>query len=344
MFNLNLSPKIGIDLGTANVLVYKKGEGIVLQEPSVVAIDENKDKPLAVGEEARRMLGRTPGNIVSTRPLKDGVIADFEITEIMLKRFISKVTKRRPFFKPEIMVCIPVGITEVERRAVEEATSQVGASKTYLIEEALAAAIGAGLPVAEPSGSMIIDIGGGTAEIAVISLGGIVVSESLRVGGDKLDEDIVRFVRENYNMVIGSSSAEEIKFEIGTAMINEEEEEFEIRGRDLMSGLPRNQVIKSSEIKEAMSETIETIVEAVRSVLEQTPPELSSDIMDRGVLMTGGGSLLDNMDKLLSQETGVPVCKAEDPMTCVARGTGKALEEMEDLQDIIFEEQKKSYN
>lgn len=343
MFNFNLSPKIGIDLGTANVLVYKKGEGIVLQEPSVVAIDENKDKPLAVGEEARKMLGRTPGNIVSTRPLKDGVIADFEITEIMLKRFISKVTKRRPFFKPEIMVCIPVGITEVERRAVEEATSQVGASKTYLIEEALAAAIGAGLPVAEPSGSMIIDIGGGTAEIAVISLGGIVVSESLRLGGDTLDEDIVRFVRENYNMVIGESSAEEIKFEIGTAMITGEEDEYEIRGRDLMSGLPRNQVIKAGEIKEAMTETIDTIVEAVRSVLESTPPELSSDIMDRGVLMTGGGSLLDNMDKLLSQEIGVPVCKAEDPMTCVARGTGQALEEMEDLQDIIFQEQEKSY-
>ncbi len=343
MFNINLSPKIGIDLGTANVLVYKKGEGIVLQEPSVVAIDENKDKPLAVGEEARRMLGRTPSNIISTRPLKDGVIADFEITEIMLKRFISKVTKRRPFFKPEIMVCIPVGITEVERRAVEEATSQVGASKTYLIEEALAAAIGAGLPVAEPSGSMIIDIGGGTAEIAVISLGGIVVSESLRLGGDTLDEDIVRFVREKFNMVIGESSAEEIKFEIGTAMATDEEKEFEIRGRDLMSGLPRNQVINSNQIQEAMSETIDTIVEAVRSVLEQTPPELSSDIMDRGVLMTGGGSLLDNMDRLLSEETGVPVCKAEDPMTCVARGTGQALEEMEDLQDIIFQEQEKSY-
>ena len=341
--NLNLSPKIGIDLGTANVLVYKKGEGIVLQEPSVVAMNENQEKPLAVGEEARRMLGRTPGNIVSTRPLKDGVIADFEITEIMLKRFISKVTKRRPFFKPEIMVCIPVGITEVERRAVEEAAGQVGASKTYLIEEALAAAIGAGLPVAEPSGSMIIDIGGGTAEIAVISLGGIVVSESLRLGGDTLDEDIVRFVRENYNMVIGTNTAEEIKFEIGSAMVIDEDKSFEIRGRDLMSGLPRNQEIKASEIKNAMSETIETIVDAVRSVLERTPPELSSDIMDRGVLMTGGGSLLENMDRLLSEETGVPVCQAEDPMTCVARGTGQALEEMDELQDIIYEKQKKSY-
>ncbi len=345
MFGLNFSSKVGIDLGTANVLVYKKGEGIVLQEPSVVAIDENKNKPLAVGEEARRMLGRTPGNIVSTRPLKNGVIADFEVTEIMLKRFISKVTKRRPFFKPEIMVCIPVGITEVERRAVEEATSQVGASKTYLIEEALAAAIGAGLPVAEPSGSMIIDIGGGTSEIAVISLGGIVVSESLRLGGDTLDEDIVRFVRENYNMVIGTSTAEELKFEIGSALIEEDEEEktYEIRGRDLMSGLPRNQKIRAAELQKAMAETIESIVEAVRSVLERTPPELSSDIMDRGVLMTGGGSLLDNMEKLLSEETGVPVCRAEDPLTCVARGTGQALEEMDELQDIIFEKEKKSY-
>ncbi len=338
----NLSQKIGIDLGTANVLVYQKGNGIVLQEPSVVAIDKNDNRTLAVGEEARRMIGRTPGHIVAIRPLKDGVIADFEMTEAMLKHFISKVVKSRPLFKPELMVCIPVGITEVERRAVEEAANQVGARKTYLIEEALAAAIGAGMPVSEPSGSMIIDIGGGTSEIAVISLGGIVVSESLRLGGDQLDADIVRFVREKYNMVIGDKTAEEIKFEIGSALV-EEEETFEMRGRDLMSGLPRHQEISSSEVREAIQESIDSILEAVRAVLERTPPELSSDIMDCGVIMTGGGSLLKNFDKLLSNETEVPVFLADDPMTCVARGTGQALEEIEELKDIIFNNRQKVY-
>ncbi len=338
----NLSQKIGIDLGTANVLVYQKGNGIVLQEPSVVAIDKNNNKTLAVGAEARRMIGRTPGHIVAIRPLKDGVIADFEMTEAMLKNFISKVVKSRPLFKPELMVCIPVGITEVERRAVEEAANQVGARKTYLIEEALAAAIGAGMPVAEPSGSMIIDIGGGTAEIAVISLGGIVVSESLRLGGDQFDADIVRYVREQYNMVIGDKTAEEIKFEIGSAVV-EENESFEMRGRDLMSGLPRHQEITAEEVREAVDESIDSIVEAVRSVLERTPPELSSDIMDCGVIMTGGGSLLKNFDKLLSNETDVPVFLADDPLTCVARGTGKALEEIDELKEIIFNNREKAY-
>lgn len=338
----NLSQKIGIDLGTANVLVYQKGNGIVLQEPSVVAIDKNNNKTLAVGAEARRMIGRTPSHIVAIRPLKDGVIADFEMTEAMLKNFISKVVKSRPLFKPELMVCIPVGITEVERRAVEEAANQVGARKTYLIEEALAAAIGAGMPVAEPSGSMIIDIGGGTAEIAVISLGGIVVSESLRLGGDQFDADIVRYVREQYNMVIGDKTAEEIKFEIGSAVV-EENESFEMRGRDLMSGLPRHQEITAEEVREAVDESIDSIVEAVRSVLERTPPELSSDIMDCGVIMTGGGSLLKNFDKLLSNETDVPVFLADDPLTCVARGTGKALEEIDELKEIIFNNREKAY-
>jgi len=338
----NLSQKIGIDLGTANVLVYQKGNGIVLQEPSVVAIDKNNNKTLAVGAEARRMIGRTPGHIVAIRPLKDGVIADFEMTEAMLKNFISKVVKSRPLFKPELMVCIPVGITEVERRAVEEAANQVGARKTYLIEEALAAAIGAGMPVAEPSGSMIIDIGGGTAEIAVISLGGIVVSESLRLGGDQFDADIVRYVREQYNMVIGDKTAEEIKFEIGSAVV-EENESFEMRGRDLMSGLPRHQEITAEEVREAVDESIDSIVEAVRSVLERTPPELSSDIMDCGVIMTGGGSLLKNFDNLLSNETDVPVFLADDPLTCVARGTGKALEEIDELKEIIFNNREKAY-
>ncbi len=338
----NLSQKIGIDLGTANVLVYQKGNGIVLQEPSVVAIDKNDNRTLAVGEEARRMIGRTPGHIVAIRPLKDGVIADFEMTEAMLKHFISKVVKTRPLFKPELMVCIPVGITEVERRAVEEAANQVGARKTYLIEEALAAAIGAGMPVSEPSGSMIIDIGGGTSEIAVISLGGIVVSESLRLGGDQLDADIVRFVREKYNMVIGDKTAEEIKFEIGSALV-EEDETYEMRGRDLMSGLPRHQEISSSEVRDAIQESIDSIMEAVHSVLERTPPELSSDIMDCGVMMTGGGSLLKNFDKLISNKTEVPVFLADDPMTCVARGTGQALEEIDELKDILFNNRQKVY-
>lgn len=335
----NFSQKIGIDLGTANVLVYQKGKGVVLQEPSVVAVNKDNNKPLAVGTEARKMLGRTPGNIVAIRPLKDGVIADFEVTEMMLKHFIEKTVSKRPIFKPEVMVCIPVGITEVERRAVEEACNQVGARKTYLIEEALAAAIGAGMPVAEPTGSMIIDVGGGTSEIAVISLGGIVVSESLRMGGDQLDGDICRFVREKYNMVIGEKTAEEIKFEIGSAMVIEDKT-MDIRGRDLMSGLPRNIEISASEIQEALSESVATIIEAVRSVLEQTPPELASDIMDTGVIMTGGGSLLDNFDKLISKETEIPVFLADDPLTCVAKGTGQAIEEIDELKDVLFRKKK----
>ncbi len=339
----NMSKKIGIDLGTANILVYRKGKGIVLQEPSVVALKQGSSEVLAVGEEARKMLGRTPGNIVAIRPLKDGVIADFEVTELMLKHFISKVIKRMRFFKPTIMICVPAGITGVEKRAVEEAANQVGSRQTYLIEEPLAAAIGAGLPLAEPSGSMIIDIGGGTCEIAVLSLGGIVVSESLRLGGDRFDEALIRYVRDDYNLIIGEKTAEEIKMEIGAAYV-EENLEYEVRGRDVMSGLPKNFTINSKETREAFDEPISEIIEAVRNVLERTPPELSSDIMDRGIVMTGGGSLLKGFDTLLSKETDIPVFIADEPLSCVARGTGQALEELEELEDVLFSSKNESFS
>jgi len=332
---MGLSKKIGIDLGTANILIYEKGKGIVIQEPSVVAIDKNNDKVLAVGKEARRMLGRTPGNIIATRPLKDGVIADFEVTELMLKHFISKVVKQRFLFKPTIMICIPEGITGVEKRAVMDAASQVGSRNTYLIEEPLAAAIGSGLKIEEPDGSMIIDIGGGTTEIAVISMGGIVVSESLRIGGDKFDEALVRYIRNKYNMVIGEKTAEEVKMEIGSAWIDGASREYEMRGRNLMTGMPKNLTISSMETVEAFKENITTIIESVRHVLEQTPPELSSDIMDKGVVLTGGGSLLHGLDTLISKETQIPVFPAESPLSCVAEGTGIALEELENLKDIL---------
>lgn len=332
---MGFSKKIGIDLGTANVLVFEKGRGIVLQEPSVVAMDTSSKKVIAVGKEARRMLGRTPGNIVAIRPLKNGVIADFEVTEIMLKHFITQAVKKRRFFKPIVMVCIPVGITGVEKRAVIESSMQVGARKTFLIEEPLAAAIGAGLPIGEPRGSMVIDIGGGTSEIAVLSLGGIVVSESLRIGGDRFDEALIRYIRDKYNLIIGDKTAEEIKVSIGCAYI-EENEEYEVRGRSVVSGLPKNLVITSAETLEALNEPINAILDAVKRVLEQTPPELSSDIMDRGIIMTGGGSLLKGFTKLLSQETDIPVFLADDPLTCVARGTGKALEEIDNLSDVLL--------
>lgn len=330
-----LSKRIGIDLGTANVIIFEEGKGIILQEPSVVAIDTNTNKPVAVGTEARRMLGRTPGNIVAIRPLKEGVIADFEVTEIMLKHFISQAIRRRHLFKPSVMVCVPVGITGVERRAVLESAMQIGARHAALIEEPLAAAIGAGLPIADPSGSMIIDIGGGTTEIAVISLGGIAVSKSLRIGGDRFDSALIRYIRDKYNLIIGEKTAEEIKVNIGAAYV-EEDREYEVRGRSVISGLPKNLVITSRETVEAFSEPINAILDAVRSVLEQTPPELSADIMDRGIIMTGGGSLLTGMTTLLSKETDIPVFLADDPLTCVARGTGHALEEMDKLGDSLI--------
>ncbi|MEJ6951264.1 rod shape-determining protein MreB [Natronospora cellulosivora (SeqCode)] len=339
---LGLSKRIGIDLGTANILVFEKGKGIVLQEPSVVAMDTSSDKPVAVGTEARRMLGRTPGNIVAIRPLKDGVIANFEVTEIMLKHFITKAIKRNKLFKPTVMICVPVGITGVEKRAVIESAMQVGARKTFLIEEPLAAAIGAGLPIGEPSGNMVIDIGGGTSEIAVISLGGIVVSESLRIGGDRFDEAIIRYIRENYNLIIGEKTAEEIKMTIGSAFVDENKE-YEVRGRSVVSGLPENLVLDSKETVKAFAEPTHAILDAVRRVLEKTPPELSSDIMDKGIIMTGGGALLDGLAKLLSKETDIPVFIADDPLACVAIGTGQALEEIDSLADSLMSSEKHSF-
>lgn len=330
MFGISMD--IGVDLGTANVLVYVRGKGIVLREPSVVAKDRDTNRILAIGEEARRMLGRTPGNIIAIRPLREGVIADYDTTESMLRYFISKVCGQRLFFKPRVMVCIPSGVTTVEKRAVLEATMHAGARRTYLIEEPLAAALGAGLAIAEPCGAMVVDIGGGTTDIAVLSLGGIVLSQSLRIGGDKFDEAIVRYVKKEHNVMIGERTAEEIKINIGTAYQQEQDQVMEIRGRDLVSGLPKTIRIAASETRQAMSEPVSLIVEGVKNVLENTPPELAADIVDRGIVMTGGGSLLQGLDKLLSHETGIPVYLAEDPMSCVALGTGKALEGLEHLQ------------
>ncbi len=320
---------IAIDLGTANVLVYVKGKGIVLQEPSVVAIDRDSGKIIAVGDEARRMLGRTPGNIVAIRPLRDGVIADYDVTEKMLRHFIQKAcNKKFFFFRPRIMVCIPSGITGVEERAVRQAALQAGARQAHLIEEPLAAALGAGLDIAEPNGTMVIDIGGGTTDVAVLSLGGIVCSKSLRVAGDKFDEAIVRYIRKEFNLMIGERTAEEIKIAIGSAYPQQKEEgqdTFDIRGRDLVSGLPKNINVSSKQIFEALTETIEAVVTAVKEVLEKTPPELAADIMNKGIVMTGGGALLHGLDTLISKETGLPVHIADDPLSCIARGTGRAL-------------------
>jgi rod shape-determining protein MreB and related proteins len=318
--------KIGIDLGTANDLVYVKGRGIVIQEPSVVAVSDD-NRIVAVGDEARDMIGRTPGNITAIRPMKDGVIADYVITEAMLRFFISKANKgRMAFNRPEVMISVPAGVTSVEKRAVRDAALKAGAREAYLIEEPLAAAIGANVPISGPSGNMVIDIGGGTSEIAVISLGGIVVSLSLRVGGAKFDEAIASYIRKKYNLMIGERTAEEVKIAVGTALPLERELTTEVRGRDLIAGLPRTIPITSSEVMEAMEAPLQALVAAVRSVLEQTPPELSSDIIDKGMVMSGGGSLLRNIDKLLTQVTGVPCHVAEHPLDCVALGTGLALE------------------
>ncbi len=321
-----LSVDIGVDLGTANVLVYIKGKGIVLQEPSVVAINKDNQKIIAVGSEARRMLGRTPGNIVAIRPLRDGVIADYEITEKMLRYFINKACGRRWFFRPRVMVCIPSGVTGVEERAVRQATLQSGAKSAYVIEEPLAAALGAGLDISEPSGTMVVDIGGGTTDVAVLSLGGIVCSRSIRVAGDKVDEAIVRYVRREFNLAIGERTGEEIKIQVGTAYPNGiEEKMYEIKGRDLVKGLPRAVTISRRQVHDAIKETLESVVGAVKEVLERTPPELAADIVNKGIVLTGGGALLQGLDKLLSEETKVPVYVADDPLSCVARGTGRAL-------------------
>lgn len=324
---------IGIDLGTASVLVYIKGKGIVLREPSVVALDRNTNKILAVGEEARLMLGRTPGNIVAIRPLKEGVISDYDITEKMLRYFIDKAIGRRRIVKPRMVVCVPSGVTEVEKRAVIDAANNAGARTTRLIEEPIASAIGAGLDISKASGNMVLDIGGGTTDIAVISLGGIVVSTSIKIAGDKFDEAIVRYMRKKHNIMIGERTAEALKINAGTAFPREEQLKVEVRGRNLISGLPKTIEATSDEMLEALSEPISAIADAVHSVLERTPPELSADISDRGIVMAGGGSLLNGLDKLISKRTGIPVYVAEDAISCVAIGTGKALEHIDILQD-----------
>lgn len=322
---------IGIDLGTASILVYIKGRGIVLREPSVVAIDRNTNRILAVGEEARLMLGRTPGNIVAIRPLREGVISDYEVTEKMLRYFIDKAVGRKRLFKPRMIVCVPSGVTEVEKRAVKDAANNAGARNTQLIEEPIAAAIGAGLDITKASGNMVIDIGGGTSDIAVISLGGIVVSTSIKVAGDKFDEAIVRYMRKKHNVMIGERTAEELKINVGTAFPREESVKMEVRGRNLISGLPKTIEISSEEMMEALAEPVSAIADAVHSVLERTPPELSADISDRGIVMTGGGSLLHGLDKLISQRTNIPVYIADDAVSCVALGTGKSLDNFDVL-------------
>ncbi|MFA4928510.1 MAG: rod shape-determining protein [Patulibacter sp.] len=322
------SRDMAVDLGTANTLVYVRGRGIVLSEPSVVAIDSRSGEVHAVGIEAKRMLGRTPGTIQAIRPLKDGVIADFDVTEEMLRHFIQKAHPNR-FAHPRVVVCVPSGVTGVEKRAVEEASISAGARQAYLIEEPMAAAIGAGLPVAEPTGSMVVDIGGGTSEVAVISLGGIVVSQSVRVGGDEFDEAIVAYAKREYKLLIGTQMAEDVKLEVGSAYPMQEEVQTEIRGRDMVSGLPKTVVITSEEIRTALEEPLSTIIEAVKETLDRTPPELSSDIMDRGIMLAGGGSLLRGLDERLREETQMPAHLAESPLTCVAVGSGRSLEEFE---------------
>jgi len=330
---------MAIDLGTANTLVYVKGRGIVLNEPSVVAIAEVKGKKqvLAVGEEAKQMLGRTPGNIRAIRPLRDGVIADFEVAEEMIKYFIRKVHNRRSFAAPVVVVCVPSGSTAVERRAIQDSAENAGARKVYLIEEPMAAAIGAGLPVTEPTGSMVVDIGGGTTEVAVLSLGGIVYSRSVRVGGDKMDEAIIAYIRRNHNLLVGEGSAARIKEDIGSACPPEdtEGETMEIKGRDLMNGVPKELIISERQIAESLAEPVGAIIEAVKVALEHTAPELAADIVDKGVVLTGGGALLGNMDFVLRHATGLPVSIADDPLSCVVLGTGRALEEMKRLRDIL---------
>jgi rod shape-determining protein MreB len=331
------SNDIGIDLGTANTLVYVKDHGIVLREPSVVAVHQGTNRVLAVGDEAKRMLGRTPGNIVAIRPLKDGVIADFEITEAMLRHFISKVHNRRRMVRPRVVIAVPSGITEVEKRAVKDSATHAGAREVYLIEEPMAAAIGVGLPVQDAAGNMIIDIGGGTTEVALISLSGIVFSRSVRVAGDELDEAITNYMKRAYNLMIGERTAEDIKIKIGSAYKMEKETSMEVKGRDLVAGLPKTISISSQEVREALLEPLSTIVDSVRITLERCPPELSADLVDRGLVLAGGGALLRGLDKLLAEETGLPVHVAEDPLSAVAEGTGRALSELKFLRAVASE-------
>ncbi|MFP6743075.1 MAG: rod shape-determining protein [Alphaproteobacteria bacterium] len=335
-----VSADMAIDLGTANTLVYVKSKGIVLNEPSVVAIVtiRGKKQVLAVGDEAKQMLGRTPGNIEAIRPLRDGVIADFEVAEEMIKHFIRKVHNRRSFASPQVIICVPSGSTAVERRAIQESAESAGARRVFLIEEPMAAAIGAGLPVTEPTGSMVVDIGGGTTEVAVLSLGGIVYSRSVRVGGDKMDEAIIGYIRRNHNLLVGEGSAERIKKECGSACPPEDGdgEVMEIKGRDLMNGVPKELIISQRQIAESLTEPVGAIIEAVKVALEQTPPELAADIVDKGIVLTGGGALLGNLDLVLRHSTGLPVSIADEPLSCVALGTGRCLEEMETLKHVLY--------
>jgi len=328
------SKDIGIDLGTANTLIFKKGKGIIMREPSVVAVDVRTDTVRYVGREAKEVIGRTPGSIVAERPLKDGVIANFDITAAMLQIFIKKAVNSTFFSRPRIIICIPSGVTDVERRAVKEAAFKAGAKQVSIIEEPMAAAIGANLPVAEATGSMVVDIGGGTTEVAVISLGGIVASRSVRVAGDELDTSIINYVKKKYNLLIGERTAEAIKMSIGSAFPYEGEESFEIKGRNLMDGLPKNIFITPEEIRQAIADPIASILDAIRTTLERTPPELSADIIDHGITLTGGGALLKGFDALITQETGMPVYIAENPLDCVALGAGRALEDLKLLHEI----------
>lgn len=339
MLNLvmrRFSRDMGIDLGTANTLVYLKSRGIVLQEPTVVALDRDSQQLIAVGKEAEQMVGRTPGSIVAVRPMKDGVIADFDVTEKMLKYFIGKAGKRAGLFSPRVIIGVPSGVTEVEKRAVMDAGREAGAREVFLIEEPMAAAIGAGLPVQEATGNLIVDIGGGTTEVAVISLGGIVASKSIRVAGDEMNDAIIQYIKRHYNLMIGERTAVDIKCEIGSAFPFGKEISREVRGRDLLTGLPKVIQISSKEIMEALTEPVSNIVDAVKVTLERTPPELAADILDRGIMMSGGGSLLRGIDRLLAEETGMPVQVAEDPLTCVARGTGIAIESLSVLGKVLI--------
>ncbi|NLW56371.1 MAG: rod shape-determining protein [Firmicutes bacterium] len=329
------SRDMGIDLGTANTLVFINKQGVALQEPTVVAFDRDSEQIIAVGSEAKKMVGRTPGNIIAVRPMKDGVIADFEVTEKMLQYYIKKAG-RRSLFAPRVVVGVPSGVTEVEKRAVMDAAREAGAREVFLIEEPMAAALGAGLPIQEPTGNLIVDIGGGTTEVAVLSLGGIVTSRSIRVAGDEMNEAIIQYIKRNYNLMVGEQTAEEIKRKIGSAYPEEKEEFVEVKGRDLVTGLPKVINLSSREVMEALSEPVMSILEAVKMTLEKTPPELAADILERGIVMSGGGSLLRGLDRLLAEETEMPVQVAEDPLTCVARGTGMALEALDDLSKVLI--------
>ncbi len=335
------SRDIGIDLGTANTLIFMKGKGIIIREPSVVAVDTRTDTVKSVGQEAKDVIGRTPGSIRAVRPLKDGVIADFDVTTSMLQEFIHKAMNKSRFASPRVIICIPSGVTEVERRAVKDAAVNAGAKKVYIIEEPMAAAIGAGLPIVEPTGSMVVDIGGGTSEVAVISLGGIVSYKTVRVGGDEFDSSIVNYVKKKYNLLIGERTAENVKIAIGSAYPFEEELTMDIKGRNLLNGLPENISVSSDEIREALAEPLAKVMDAIKVTLEKTPPELAADIIDQGITLTGGGALLRGLDKLVAEETGMPVHIAENPLDCVAEGTGKVLEDIDHLGDVLSDEDNK---